>query len=230
MAQISNGDLKDRRHYTTLAIKSAIEKREYHRLSEWIELADEYGVKKSLRYKAWNILGTQWKADRNFVDAAIALNAARRIKPLQITTVKLLFDCIALFVEENRMIFSQSDLTKIELELERILEFYKVKKLWTHPVIKSGRDLFHQIFMLKQTAKDIVETPATHKTDRIVKALRSNVSFQEVKADYARIIAPILRELLAKEIDEENPKEKKRSKKSPLKNPKTKKEKGDKKN
>ena len=212
MNQISKDELKDRRQYITSAVEAAIEKNNYTKLAALVEFADEYGVKKSLRYKAWLILGMQWKNERQFVDAAIALNAARRTEPLKTSTVRLLFECIMHFVEEYRTIFSLSDLTKIEIELERILEFYKVKKLWTHPVIKDGRNLYEQVKLIKQTAKEVVETPATHKTDRITNALHTNVSIDEVRADFARIVTPYLLEMIAEEKKKEA-KKKRRTKK-----------------
>ena len=221
MNPISKEDLKDQRQIATLAVESALTKKNFQNLADLVELADKYGVNKRLRFKAWKALGMHWMEGRQLVDASIALNSARRILPLKTDTVKLLFECVRGFVGENKTNFSVSDLSKIEGELERILEFYKLKKLWNHPATKAGRILFREIAALKQTAKDVVETPATHKTDRIVTALRSNVSFEEVKADYARIIAPVLRELMAKEIDEEKPKKKKkkRGKKAPSKDP-----------
>jgi hypothetical protein len=216
MNQHTNDERIYARELTTAAVESALEKREYEKVSNLVELADKYGVNKALRFKAWKAVGSHWMSAGYFGDASIAFNSARHIYPMKTNTVKLMFECIHRFVREYEEIFSLSDLSSIEDELERILEFYKVNKLWNQPAINAGKQLLHDVVALKRTAIDAVETPATHKTNHIVDALHSNVSMDEVQADFARIITPYLLEQIAEE-EKRDPKKKKKKQKA--KNP-----------
>jgi hypothetical protein len=210
MDPISKADLKDRRYYIGGAVETALANKNFKKLADLVDLADKYGVNKRVRFKSWKAVGVYWMDGWHFADASIAFNSARRIQPLKIKIVKLQFDCLGRFVREYRDVFSFSDLSKIEVELERILEFYKTKKLWNHPAIKGGRGLFDTIIELKSRAKEAIETPATHITDRIVDALYTNVSMDEVRADFARIITPYLLEKIAEDDDKAGKKKKKK--------------------
>lgn len=100
-------------------------------------------------------------------------------------------------------------------QVDRLLEFYKAQKMWDSPAIDQGKKIYRRINYLKIDAKSAIETPATYKVGRLVKALRENVTMEEVAADFARNVdmAPVFLELLAKDIDEERKAKKKKSKK-----------------
>ena len=101
-------------------------------------------------------------------------------------------------------------------QLQRLLEFYKLQKMWDSPPIEQGKQVYRRINYLRINAKSAVETPATARVDRIVKAFRENVTMEEVAADYARIMAPVFLELLAEDIDDERKEKKKKAKKKKL--------------
>jgi hypothetical protein len=213
MTKLTPEQIKDGREIITLGLKNALSRKDHKKLEGLAEIADKYGVNKTLRHRAWKLLGTHWMGEGHFVEAAIALNSARQADPLKMDTVKLLIQCLGGFVNDYRETFSSSDLSKIEDELDRILNFYKVKNLWRHPATNVGKELLHDVVQLKVSAKESTETPATHKTDRIVNALHTNVSMDEVRADFARLITPYLLERIAEEQKEGNKGAKKKRKK-----------------
>ena len=202
-----------KKQLTTVAIRNALTKKNYQKVADLVEIADETGVKKNLRSRAWDAVAQYWFKQGHNAESVIAFNAARVLNPKNEKIIKGCFDSINLFLTEYRSKFSPTDVEPLREQMDRILEFYKVEKMWDSPVIEIGKQIKRRITYIIRTAESEIETPATHKTELIVKALRDNVSYEEVKADYARIIAPIFRELLAEEIEAEKEAAKKKSKK-----------------
>jgi hypothetical protein len=220
MEKKDNNEIQYKKELTTLAVKSALEKKNYKKLAGLVELADEYSVDGRLRTRAWSAVAQYWYELGHNAESVVAFNSARVLNPKNGKIIKSFFVALDAFLSEYREKFSSSDLDPLKEQINRLLEYYKVLKLWDSPSVEVGKKVLRKItYFIAQTAP-AVETPATHKTEHIVKALRSNVSFEEVKADYARILAPIFRELMAKEIDEEKPKKKKkRDRKLPTEGP-----------
>ncbi|MDP1675334.1 MAG: hypothetical protein Q8L88_00600 [Bacteroidota bacterium] len=202
-----------KREMITLAVEAAIEKRNFKKLSEIVELADEYGAKKSLRFKGWMETGLYYQREGHHTDAIIALSSARVLQLTNHKILSALFLSFNEFVSEFRDKFSTEDLNSMLETIQNLLEFYKSKGMWTTPSIEQGKQIFRRISSIKFDATSAVETPASHKVERIVKALRQNVTMEEVTAEYARIMAPVFLDLIAKEIDEERDKKKKKEKK-----------------
>lgn len=200
----------------TLAVKEQLRIKSFTKLPDLAELADEYGVNKALRLKAWKALGMHWMNEKHFIEATIALSYARVIQPANIKILSGLFESLNEFVSEFRDRFSTEDLELLSEEVQRLLEYYKTKRMWDVPPIVQGKQIFRRINYLKIDAKSAIETPASFKAACIAKALRQNVSMDEVAADFARIMAPVFLELLANDIDEKrNTKKKKPKKKTP---------------
>lgn len=202
-----------KRKIFTDAVKEQLRLKNFQKLPGLAELADEYGVNKPLRFKAWKTLGLHWKKEGHFADAAIALSSARVLQPANIKTLSGLFESLNEFVSEFRDRFSTEDLDLLSEEVQRLLEYYKTEKMWDVPPVVQGKQIFRRINYLKIDAKSSIETPASFKVARIAKALRQNVSMDEVAADFARIMAPVFLELLANDIDEERKTKKKKPKK-----------------
>jgi hypothetical protein len=215
---------QEMRKIATLSVQSALRKKDYGKLADLVELADAHDVAPNLRSRAWNAVAEYWFKQGHNTEATIAYNAARVLNPTNQRIIMSLFRALDEFLSEYREKFSSTDLLPLKDQIQRILEFYKAKRMWDSPPIELGKRVSRRINYIIKETKPAKETPATHKTDKIIKVLRSNVSFEEVKADYARIIAPIFWEMMAKEIDEEKAakKKKKRGKKKPTKESKRK--------
>ena len=67
----------------TTAVQNALKKKNYKKLADLIELADEYGVRKPLRAKGWLATGTYWQSGGYHSDAVIAFNSARVLQPTE---------------------------------------------------------------------------------------------------------------------------------------------------
>lgn len=204
---------KDLQKIATLSVRAALNKKDFKKLADLVELADQHGVNAALRCRAWKSVADHWRKQGYFSEAAVAYNAARVLTPTNPKIITAFFQTVDDFINEYRTRFSSTDLIPLKEQILRILEFYKAKKMWDAPPINLGKRLLRRLDYVIAETKPAKETPATHKTDHIVKALRSNVSFEEVKADYARIIAPVFREMMAKEIDEEKALKEKKKKK-----------------
>ncbi|MCK9409855.1 MAG: hypothetical protein M0R68_12060, partial [Bacteroidetes bacterium] len=200
-------------------IEAALEKKDFKKLTEFLELADKYEVRKSIRFKAWLETGLYYQREGHHSDSVVALSVARVYQPANIKVLNGLFTSLNEFISEFRDRFSTEDLVAISEQVRSLLEYYNAEKLWNSPSIQQGRQIYRRINYLKIDSTSAVETPASHKVDRIVKALRENVTMDEVAADYARIMAPVFLELLAKDIDEGRKIKKKKSKKKKLQDP-----------
>lgn len=215
MTTYTKEQLKDGREVITDALENAFAKKDYRKLDSLTLVADKYGVNKSLRYKTWITVGEHWFSEQQYVESTIAFNAARRIFPLRMKIVQQLFSSLSQYVQLYRNDFTKDDLIKLNHELKRILYFYKINKQWINPSIVNMRFLSNDIDELIEFAPIQIEGPATHRTDKIVDSLQNNVSMDEVKAEFARIITPYLLEALSENEEKPKKKSKKKKKKEP---------------
>ncbi len=226
MVQEEKHKFQEKRRLTTLALRKAILKNDSKEISEWVELADKYECSRPLRLRGWQLTADYRAGQGNQIETIIAFNSARQCSLDNRRSLTGLFDGLSAFFNANRSDFSKHDLELLLDPLQRITEFYKIRKLWDSPPVRFGRRIAQEIERQKELAPDKIEGPATHKAERIVSALSQNVTKEEVRADFARLIAPVFREIIAKEeAVEEEAKNKKSKKKSQSKKDETEKKK-----
>ncbi len=214
MTQKERNALRDKRELTTRALKNAISKNDLKTISEWIELADKYNCSRPLRLRGWQLSAEYYAAQISQVDAIVAFNSARQCGLDNKKSLSGLFDALSAFFTAYQQQFTKHDLELMLDQIQRLTEFYKIRKLWDSPPIRNGRKITREIEKQIILAPEKIEGPATHKVERVVDALTQNVTKEEVMADFARIIAPVFREIIAKEESEEKEsKSKKRKKK-----------------
>jgi hypothetical protein len=189
----------------TIVVEARLNNKDYKGLAEVVELIDKYKVKKPLRLKAWFQTGLYWQREGAQSDAIISLNSARVLSPLDTKILTPFFESFNHFLSDYRDVFSQEDLELLSDPVESLLEFYKAKGMWDSLALSMGKHVRRRINYIKRDAKSAVETKASYQVERIVKALRENVTIEQVREEYARIMAPVFWELIAKEAKEYSP-------------------------
>ena len=197
--------LREETKLMTIAVEARLKNKDFKGLAGIIELVDKYNVKKPLRQKAWFQVGLNWQREGAQSDAIIALNSARVLSPLDAKILTPFFESFNRFLSDFRDDLSVEDLELLSDPVESLLEFYKAKGLWDAPALAMGKHVSRRINYIKADAKSAVETKASYQIERIVKALRENVTIEQVREEYARIMAPVFLELIAKEMDEKGP-------------------------
>ena len=210
--------LSNKKRFTTEALKRAVAREDYSRLEGLAELADRQGCSRALRKKAWMLIALQMEHNHNPLDACKAWNRARIIDLTNKKFVEGVFRNLSLIYSEVKFDMSQSDLANFKYPVERLVQFYKVNGLWNDPGIQVGRHMLDEIVDLEPTAKVVIETRASHTVAKLAELLDQDVSIEEVRADVARILAPILREMIdkgskSKKSEKDGKKRKKRKKK-----------------
>jgi hypothetical protein len=138
------------------------------------------------------------EAEKGHIVSAIdVINKARVLDLYNKAHIIRLFQNLSNFYKEFEQEFSKSDLEIFLDSIKRLVEFYKVKGLWDSPPVKIGRDLINRINGKLPNAQVATETKATFRVEQIADSLSQNVSPEEVKADVARILAPVVREMIA---------------------------------
>jgi hypothetical protein len=135
--------------------------------------------------------------NRDIVSAIDVVNKARVLDLYNKAHIIRLFQNLSNFYKEFEQEFSKSDLETLLEPVNRLVDFYKVKGLWDSPPVRVGRDLVTRINGKLPNAQVATETKATFRVEQIAASLSHNVSPEEVKADVARILAPVVREMIA---------------------------------
>ena len=198
--------LREETKLMTIAVEARLKNKDYKGLAGVVELVDKYKIKKPLRLKAWFQTGLYWQKEGAQSDAIIALNSARVLNPLDVKILSPFFESFNRFLSDFRDQLSVEDLELLSDPVESLLEFYKAKGMWDAPALTMGKHVSRRINYIKADAKSAVETKASFQVERIVKALRENVTMDEVAIEFARIVAPEFLEFLAKENVELSPK------------------------
>lgn len=178
------------------AIRQNTAKKDWQKLSEVMIGAEMVGVNKALRKKGWLHVG-QFETERgNHPAAIIALNSARVLERHPGKVLALMFAEIEAFCEDFDGRFSRQDLLLLAQALERVRSFHSIHSKVPADVQDKGKRVMHWIESRLSDAPLKVETPATHHVQRIYSALYSPMTIEEVRAEFARIVEPLIRERL----------------------------------
>ena len=205
------------------AVRQNIVKKDWVRLSEVMIGAELARIPKPLRKRGWYHVGL-YEAERgNHPGAIIALNSARALDSTPEKTLMRMFEEMKAFCHDFTGKFSRQDLYLLTKSLERIASFHSFHSQVSAAAENEGKKLEQWIEDQLRSATDQVETPATHHVQRICAALFPPMTIEEVRAEFARIVEPLVRERLEqkakpasgggskgpnspKDPDEENPK------------------------
>jgi len=180
----------------TEAIRQNIANKDWTKLLDVMMEAEKAGVGKTLRRSGWYHIGL-YEAERgNHPAAIIALNSARMLDPVSESTLSRMFEEIEAFCQDFEGRFSRQDLHMLTISLERIASFYSFHSKIPKAVRDTEKRLAHWIADQFSTAPDKEETPASHHVQRICAALYPPMTIEEVRAEFARIVEPLVRERL----------------------------------
>jgi hypothetical protein len=187
-------DLQDYKSIIRKAIPTYIKSNNWQRLSATMPLADTYKISKSLRRQGWNYLASYYHDNGQYIDAVIAYNKARRaVLDDRYAITGLLTSLTAIYNDLSDK-FSREDLVLLDNQIDRLLSFYTVHHPIDSGLIEAGKTLSTRIKTQLQLAPSKVETPATHRIEAIYNALYSDMTIEEIRAEFARIMAPYFRE------------------------------------
>jgi hypothetical protein len=213
MAKRPNIGTAQKRSQVTAIIEAAVQKREVKKLLGWMEIGDKHKCRMDLRLKGWTLIGEYWLGQGNFVDGIIALNRARRCAGASTKLLGTVFGSLDAFIKRNQDKFIRSDLLSLSEEVDRLLNVYKMRGDWNSGPVIQGRKILSIVLEWAKRAPEKLEGPVTHHVQKIVDAFRTDVTKEEVRADFARLIAPVLRDLLEQDEKEKANKDKARKKK-----------------
>jgi hypothetical protein len=183
----------------TEAIRQNIARKDWIRLSDVMMEAEAAGVGKTMRKKGWYHVGMYEAGKGNHPSAIIAFNSARFAQSKDKPVLKQLFSQIEAFYEANESVFSREDLLLLSEPIQVVEGFYRSQIGRDDANLDFARKLLSRIRAKMENAASKQETPVTHHVVRIHSALYTNLTSEEVRAEFARIIAPTLREMLKEE-------------------------------
>jgi len=178
------------------AIRQNIAKKDWRKLSEVMIGAEKVGVGKSLRKKGWFQVGLSEAERGNHPSAIVAFNSARVLDSHPDEVLERLYGEVEGFCAEFDGIFSRADLFVLRQALERIDSFHRYHAKVAIGTLTRGKRLARWSEQRLQGAPLKEETPATHHVQRIYAALYPPMTIEEVRAEFARIVEPLIRERL----------------------------------
>ena len=172
--------------------------------------AESFGVSKSLLKKSYLFLGKSAIRDDQY-SAIIYLNKARAIDPASKIIFEHFVKAIQEFFQVNVEEFSKKDLEEYKQAILPIIEFHKLKYSAHRKIVDSMGHMFRRIdYRIKYKAKDVEESKITFRVQEIKNALYGDMTIEEVRTEFARLLGPKLRERISSEqYEEESPKKKK---------------------
>ena len=200
----------------TKRIKQNIKDKDWEKLSEAMPATVEYPVEISLQSKGWLLLGSYYEEKEKLVDAIKAFNKARVTDPAVVIVFDKLFSSINSFYDKNRKLFSKSDLEKLKEALLPIWNYHQINFPQQSTSITNHKNIFSKLdYRIKFEATEAVETPMTYPVQVIHDALYGDMTQEEVRAEFARLLAPVIREELAKKKSKDKKSKSKKSIKPP---------------
>jgi hypothetical protein len=153
-----------------------------------------------------------------YSESIIFFNKARVKDPKSKTIFQSFINTVDKFFKESVEEFSKKDLEDFKQTIRPIIEFHKLKFPAHHKIIDSTEHMFRRIdYRIKFVAKDVEESKLTFRVQQIKNALYGDMTIEEVRQEYARLLVPKLRERLAKEEEDEDEKKSSKKKATPKK-------------
>ena len=196
----------------TKRIQKNIKGKNWAKLAEAMPITLEYPTSKSIQFRGWRLVGNYYAEQENFADAIKAYNKARVIKPSVVTVFDKMIAAADAFYAYSRDLFSKSDLQKLKEALLPVLNYHSVNFPKHRSIVETGKSLIKRInYRIKFEAADAVETKVTYPVHIIYDALYGDMTEDQVRNEFARLLSPILREKIS-EKEKSSKSEKKKNK------------------
>jgi hypothetical protein len=204
---------KEKKKVLNLRIKQNIENKEWQKLITALPVAEEAKISTSLLRKAWIYGGEYLFEKKDWVNVITFYNKARSINPSTVVVFDKLIQAFNLFFEQFKDKFSKQDLKTLRDPLILMIDYHEINFPKHQPLIEIGKELIQKIdYKIKYVATDQVETVATFKVQQIYNAIYDDMTFEQLRSEFARIIEPTVRELLDKKEKETKKEKNKKSK------------------
>lgn len=204
---------KEKKKVLNLRIKQNIENKEWQKLIAALPVAEEAKISTSLLRKAWIYGGEYLFEKKDWVNVITFYNKARSINPSTVVVFDKLIQAFNLFFEQFKDKFSKQDLKTLRDPLILMIDYHEINFPKHQPLIEIGKELIQKIdYKIKYVATDQVETAATFKVQQIYNAIYDDMTFEQLRSEFARIIEPTVRELLDKKEKETKKEKNKKSK------------------
>jgi len=211
---------------TTAMVNKFIKAKEYDKLVAVIPAAEKYNVAPSLIRSTCKKAGEYLITQQEYDKAIVIINKTRARDVKDKTILQLFINAVSKFFNSNVAEFSKKDLAEFKQTILPIIEFHKLKYLAHRKIVESTEHMFRRIdYRIKYEAKDVKESKVTYRVQQIKNSLYGDMTIEEVRQEFARLIVPKLREMLEKEEDSKE--EKKDTKRKPKQGKKDKKKKKD---
>ena len=211
--------LNEKKKILTLRVKNNIINEEWKSLTAAFPVAEEMRISNGLLKKAAKKIGEYFLLQNNHFEAVIFFNKARVRDLSDGKLFKAFVESTLIFFNKNVKDFSKNDLEKFKLTILPIINFHNLNYPEHREIIKPTELLFRRIdYRIKYVAQDVQETKVTHRVQQIKNALYADMSPQEIRDEFAKLIEDDLRELLEEKKSAKTKKKKsKKSGKKPLK-------------
>lgn len=205
-------------------LENAISKSDFKDMEIALPIAEEYKVSKSTIKKVAITIAEQHFIKKRFDQAIIFYNKARSIDPSKRKVFELFCKSIIEFFKNNIDEFSKKDLEEFKQAIRPSIDFHKMKFPAHRKAVDEIRELVRRIdYRKRNVAKEKKESKVTYRVLQIKDALYSDMTIEEVRKEYARLISTVILNQIKKNAeieknDEIKPKKQtKVKKKKPIK-------------
>lgn len=182
----------------TKAIRQHIDSKDWDRLADAMISAGKVGVAPTLQKKAWIHIAEYRQHQGNHAASVIAFNSARSLAVDDKRILEKMLASLQNFYRAHDSDFSREDLLRLQEPLDRLINYYVVHRKSRIGNLQQATELKERIALRMVEAPSKEETPATYEVEEIRAALYPSMTIEEVRAEFARIVEPLIRERLAR--------------------------------
>lgn len=191
----------------TKRLQNAISRADYKDMQIVLPVAEEYKISPRTIKKVSQKIAEFYFKEKHYDQSAIYSNKARSIDPSIKKNFELFCNSIIEFFKTNIDEFSKKDLDEFKKSIIPVIDFHKIKFPSHHKSIDEMEDLFKRIdYRKKYTAKEKEETKVSYRILQIKNALYSDMTSEQVRQEFAKLIAIPIRKILAEKDEAKNTK------------------------
>lgn len=195
-------------------IRSHIANNKWEALIKLFPGAEDAGVANTLLKSASKKVGEYLYSSNRYYEAILLSNKARSRDPKNRPIFQLFVNAVLKFFNNYVEEFSKNDLAEFKQTILSIIDFHKLKYPAHRKVVDSTEHMFRRMdYRIKHVARDVDESKVTNRVQQIKNSLYGDMTSEEVRQEFAKLLVPKLREIL--DAGDDSGAEKKDSKKKP---------------
>jgi hypothetical protein len=184
---------KETQEIVRVVIEENLKTKDISKVKQALDLAKTISIPKGLQYKALMAVANHYKDELDYFNAFMYFSNARKYTTkFQIPLLRMV-ECLNKFFWDNELSFSANDLSLLLTVMDPSATLLKaqvnIDSLSLENLVKTISRINYRI---KYTAPDVIETKVTFRTQKIKDAFYTDMTFEEMQTEMAKLITRMI--------------------------------------